>query len=87
MVSPDFEDKLEKMKDTELFRQTVHYLHLAYGELDHEVDEDRLQEVLDSIYLECTRRGKEWIFDKAQETSLKYDSVACPISFTETEPA
>jgi len=83
MVSPDFEESLEKMKDTELFRQTVHFIHLAYGELDHEVDEEKLQEVLDSIYMECNRRGKEWIFDKAQESSLKHDSVACPISFTE----
>ena len=82
MVSPDFEESLERMKDTELFRQTVHYIHLAYGELDHEVDEDQLQDVLDSIYLECTRRNKEWIFDKAQEASLKHDTVACPISFS-----
>lgn len=81
MVGPDFEESLERMKDTELFRQTVHYLHLAYGELDHEVDEDQLQDVLDSIYLECTRRGKEWIFDKAQEASLKHDTVACPVTF------
>ncbi len=83
MVSPDFEESLEGMKDTELFRQTVHFLHLAYGELDHEVDEEKLQDILDTIYMECSRRNKEWIFDKAQESSLKHDSVACPISFTE----
>ncbi|TPW18294.1 MAG: hypothetical protein FD130_324 [Halothiobacillaceae bacterium] len=84
MVSEGFEESLETLKDTELFRYTVSYLHKAYGELEHEVDEEALQEMLDYIYYECSRRGKEWIFDKAQEASLKQDSLACPVFYAES---
>jgi hypothetical protein len=69
MVTTEFEEALEELKDSELLRYAVKYVVEAYDERNAQRDE--AQDILDSIYMECIRRGKEWIFDKAQEASSR----------------
>jgi hypothetical protein len=74
MVTSEFEEALESLTDAELLRQAIKYLRMVYLELEHASDHDDAQEALDYVYMECSRRGKEWIFDKAQDACLRQGS-------------
>lgn len=72
MLTNELEKHLESLKDAELLRYASKFLKLAYLEMeDPDGSGDDTQEVLDYVYMECTNRGKEWIFDKAQEACLR----------------
>jgi hypothetical protein len=72
MLTNELEKHLEGLKDSELLRYASKYLKLAYLEMENpDGSAEDTQEVLDYVYMECTNRGKEWIFDKAQESCLR----------------
>ncbi len=69
MISKELADQIEEFKDSELLRFAMKWVGMAFLETSDNGDDP--EEVLDYIYMECSRRGKEWIFDKAQEAFLK----------------
>lgn len=81
MLTSDFEAELEALTDAELLRQAIRFLRKAYLEIEKAGGSDDAQEALDSIYMECSRRGKEWIFDKAQDACLRQGSTGAAMSF------
>lgn len=87
MVSTEFEEELKEYKDAELLRCAVKYLKLAYMEMAEPGGDDEAQEYLDFIYMECVHRGKEWIFDKAQEACMRESNMFCTVQAREAEPA
>lgn len=80
MLTSDFEAELEALTDAELLRQAIRFLRKAYVEIEHASGTDDAQEALDTIYMECSRRGKEWIFDKAQDACLRQGSAGAAVS-------
>ncbi len=79
MVTVEFEEVLENLNDPELLRYAIKYLRISYQDIDDPDREEETQEILDCIYMECGRRGKGWIFDKAQEACLKEENIFCTI--------
>lgn len=88
MLTSEFEEQLEVLTDAELLRQAIRYLRQAYLELEQAGGHDEAQEALDFVYMECSRRGKEWIFDKAQDACLRQGSAGIAVAMPDlSEPA
>lgn len=85
MVTSEFEERLESLTDAELLRQAIKCLRAVYLELEHASGADEAQEQLDYIYMECSKRGKEWIFDKAQDACARQSGVSCPTPINDAE--
>jgi len=71
MLATEFEEEIQDLTDTELLRCAVKYFKLAVLEFEHANGVDDAQEYLDYIFMECSHRGKEWIYDKAEKVSHK----------------
>lgn len=85
MVTTELEELLESVSDAELLRLAIKHLKAVYLQLDRPGTQDDAQEALDFIYMECSKRGKEWIFDKAQDACLRQGAASCSISGAEHE--
>ncbi|RMD78785.1 MAG: hypothetical protein D6809_05085 [Gammaproteobacteria bacterium] len=68
-----FRDRLESLRDSELFRyvQRCVCMSLAHAGEPHAESHD----LLDLVYAECARRGKERLYDKAYERVCKEPDV------------
>lgn len=73
VVNNEVEETLEILSDKTLLQEAVKYFRLTLAQ--HGVREIDPEEMLDFIYVECARRGKEWIFDKAHEAAYKENTV------------
>ena len=83
MVTSEFEEKLESVSDAELLRQAIKYLRMVYLQLDDHGSKEDIQEILDYLYMECSKRGKEWIFDKAQDACVRQSGSVCAVPVAE----
>lgn len=68
----EFRDDLEMAKDTELLHYVQHCLCLTIAEKNPKAE---THVMLDLVYAECTRRGKERLYDKAYETVCRKPEV------------
>lgn len=73
VITNEIEETLETLSDKALLQEAVKYFRLALAQ--HGRREVDPEEMLDFIYVECARRGKEWIFDKAHEAAFKEEMV------------
>lgn len=87
MISSEFEEELVALSDSELLRQAIKCLKAVYLAENNAATPDDAQEALDYIYMECSRRGQEWIFDKAQDACLRKGSCHAKRSVSDTETA
>lgn len=81
MVSTEFEEELRNYTEAELLRCATKYLRMAFIEMSEPSGDEESQEYLDFIYMECVHRGKEWLFDKAQEKCLRESNTFCKLPF------
>ncbi len=82
MISIENEEKLTKLNDSELVKYAMKHLKMAYDAKGSTIDhsgEEKLQDILDCIFMECLDRDKEWIFDKAQEGCFKDIAPSCTV--------
>jgi len=87
MISSEFEEELAELSDSELLRQSIKVLKAVYLAETNSAPPDDAQEALDYIYMECSRRGQEWIFDKAQDACLRKGNSRAKRTVSETETA
>lgn len=65
MNNEEFRDHLENLKDSELVRQIQKYVCMSLADVSDPGAESHV--MLDLIYVECLRRGKERLYDKIYE--------------------
>lgn len=69
----ELREVLENLKDGELIRHVQKYVCLSLAEAN---DPTALSHtLLDLVYAECTRRGKERLYDKAYESVCRQPQV------------
>lgn len=76
MVIDEVEEALDQLTDKGLLCEAVKYFRLALAH--HGRSDADPEEMLDFIYVECARRGKEWIYDKAHEAAFK-ETMVCSL--------
>ncbi len=69
----EFRDQLETLRDSELVRYVQKYVCQALADVSDPVAESHT--LLDLIYTECTRRGKERLYDKIYESVCRQPQV------------
>jgi hypothetical protein len=74
----DLQDVVESLRDAELLRYAKEYVRLSIAESDKRRAD--AHSMVDLIYAECVRRGKEWLYDKAREIVHKETSEECVAS-------
>ena len=73
MNSDNFREHLETLKDSELVRQIQIYVCKSLADADNPRAESHM--MLDLIYVECLRRGKERLYDKVYESVCRQPQV------------
>jgi hypothetical protein len=61
----ELEDSVEDLRDAQLLRYAKEYVRLSIAESDN--PQSDAHSMVDLIFAECVRRGKEWLYDKARE--------------------
>jgi hypothetical protein len=69
----DFRETLETLKDSELIKYVQKYVCLSLA--DAEDPTANSHTLLDLIYVECIRRKKERLYDKAYESVCRQPAV------------
>ena len=73
MNTEEFRETLETIKDGELLRYVQKYVCLSLTDVGNPAAQSHI--MLDLVYAECTRRGKERLYDKAYETVCRQPQV------------
>jgi len=73
MNTDEFRETLETIKDGELLRYVQKYVCLSLADVSNPAAQSHM--MLDLVYAECTRRGKERLYDKAYETVCRQPQV------------
>jgi len=69
MNSDEFRETLEALSNSELIHYIQKYVCLSLAEVNNPNAQSHM--LLDLVYAECTRRGKERIYDKVYETACR----------------
>jgi hypothetical protein len=75
MNQSEFQETVESLRDAELLRYAKEYVRLSITESDNPRSD--VHSVVDIIYAECVRRGKEWLYDKAREAVCRETAELC----------
>jgi hypothetical protein len=71
----DLPDTVESLRDVELLRYAKEYVRLSIAESGNRRSE--VHSIVDLIFAECARRGKEWLYDKAREMVYREIAESC----------
>jgi hypothetical protein len=71
----DLPDTVESLRDIELLRYAKEYVRLSIAESGNRHSE--VHSIVDLIFAECARRGKEWLYDKAREMVHREITESC----------
>lgn len=71
----DLPDTVESLRDVELLRYAKEYVRLSIAESSNRHSE--VHSIVDLIFAECARRGKEWLYDKAREMVYREITESC----------
>ena len=69
----EFRETLETLKDSELIKYVQKYVCLSLA--DTGKPSANSHTLLDLVYVECMRRGKERLYDKAYESVCRHPDV------------
>ena len=69
----EFRETLETLKDSELIKYIQKYVCLSLADADNPAAQSHT--LLDLIYVECIRRNKERLYDKAYESVCRQPAV------------
>ena len=69
----ELRETLEGLKDSELIRHVQKYVCLALADVNNPAALSHT--LLDLVYAECTRRGKERLYDKVYESVCRQPQV------------
>ena len=69
----EFRETLETLKDSELIKYVQKYVCLSLADASDPAANSHT--LLDLVYAECTRRGKERMYDKAYESVCRQPKV------------
>jgi hypothetical protein len=69
----EFRETLETLKDSELIKTVQKYVCLSLSDASNPTANSHT--LLDLIYVECIRRGKERLYDKAYESVCRKPTV------------
>ena len=73
MNSDDFREMLETLRDAELIQQIQKYVCLSLADVNNSAADSHT--MLDLIYVECVRRGRERLYDKVYENVCRQPQV------------
>ena len=73
MNSDEFRETLEGLGNSELIRYIQKYVCLSLADVNNPAAQSHT--LLDLVYAECTRRGKERIYDKVYESVCRQPQV------------
>lgn len=66
MNSDEFREMLESLGNSDLIRHIQKYVCLSLAEVNNAAAQSHI--LLDLVYAECVRRGKERLYDKVYES-------------------
>ena len=69
----EFRETLETLKDSELIKYVQKYVCLSMADASDTLANSHT--LLDLVYVECIRRGKERLYDKAYESVCRQPQV------------
>lgn len=69
MTQDDWQEMLEGLRDAELLHYAKEYIRLSMAEADK--PQSDAHGVVDLLFAELARRGKEWLYDAARESVYK----------------
>lgn len=69
----EFRETLETLKDSELIKYVQKYVCLSLADASNPLANSHT--LLDLVYVECIRRGKERMYDKAYESVCRRPNV------------
>jgi len=69
MTQDDWQEMLEGLRDAELLHHAKEYIRLSMAEADN--PQSDAHGIVDLLFAELARRGKEWLYDAARESVYK----------------
>jgi hypothetical protein len=76
MTQDDWQEMLEGLRDAELLHYAKEYIKLSMAEADN--PQSDAHGIVDLLFAELSRRGKEWLYDAARESVYKATVDASP---------